>query len=129
MRTTNCSITKITLPIFCLILHYLYDSLGLDGNLSSSSSINFGAMGGSPMGQTGRGTSVVSYFLILLFKWLQKSVLYRLTFILNCLLSIDSYYYDGMTYCESNNYHYSSSEIVFVCDICKNIQCIKCILA
>ncbi|XP_042889042.1 dmX-like protein 2 isoform X6 [Penaeus japonicus] len=31
----------------------------LDGNLSSSSSINFGAMGSSPMGQTGRGTSVV----------------------------------------------------------------------
>nr|XP_027212864.1 dmX-like protein 1 [Penaeus vannamei] len=32
---------------------------GLDGNLSSSSSINFGGMGSSPMGQTGRGTSVV----------------------------------------------------------------------
>uniref|UniRef100_A0A0P4VQG0 Uncharacterized protein n=1 Tax=Scylla olivacea TaxID=85551 RepID=A0A0P4VQG0_SCYOL len=32
---------------------------GLDGNLSSSSSINFSGMGGPAMGQTGRGTNVL----------------------------------------------------------------------
>ncbi|XP_068239086.1 dmX-like protein 2 isoform X2 [Palaemon carinicauda] len=32
---------------------------GVDGNMSSSSSINFPAMGGGPMSQTGRGTNVL----------------------------------------------------------------------
>ncbi|XP_071522289.1 dmX-like protein 2 [Panulirus ornatus] len=34
----------------------------IDGNLSSSSSINFSAMGGPSMGQTGRGTNVLKEF-------------------------------------------------------------------
>lgn len=54
---------------------------GLDGNLSSSSSINFGGMGSSPMGQTGRGTSVVSYFVILVWSSFSGALQSSLEFI------------------------------------------------